>query len=122
MAKHIETGMQGENIAASYLAAKNYKILARNWTTGHLELDIIAKKDDIIVIVEVKTRTGNLEMYDPAIAVNRQKQKQLIRAANRYILNNNLDNEVRFDIISIFIQGKDHHVSHLEDAFYPTLR
>jgi len=121
MAKHIETGKQGENIAAEYLASKKYKILARNWTAGHLELDIVAKKDNMLIVIEVKTRSGNLEMYNPAIAVNKQKQRQLIRAANRYILAYNINEEVRFDIISVFINGNEHAISHLEDAFYPTL-
>ncbi len=122
MAEHIETGKKGENIAAKYLITNGYTVLTRNWTAGHLELDIIAKKNNIIIIVEVKTRTGNLQMYDPAVAVNRQKQKQLIRAANRYILTYNIQDEVRFDIISVFINGNDYNISHLEDAFYPTLR
>ncbi len=120
MAEHNETGKKGEDIAAKYLLENNYKILERNWRAGHLEIDIIAKIKDIIVIVEVKTRTST-SMYDPAMAVNRIKQKQLIRAANKYILSSNLSNEVRFDIISVFILGSQHKLEHLTDAFYPTL-
>ena len=120
MAEHNEIGKKGEEIAVAYLKKKGYFIIEQNWRYGHLELDIIAKTNAMLAIIEVKTRTSNA-LYDPAISVNRLKQKQLIRAANRYIQQHNISNEVRFDIISILLEGKQPIIEHLEDAFYPTL-
>lgn len=121
MAEHNDLGLKGEQYAAKYLKKNNYSILDRNWRAGHLEIDIVASKDDFIVFVEVKTRT-NEKFYDAAIAVNRLKQKQIIRAANCYIQKNDIKREARFDIISVFVNGDHFKLDHLEDAFYPTLR
>jgi putative endonuclease len=117
MAEHNETGAQGEKIAAEYLVKNGYKILERNWRNYHQEIDIIASKGDELVIVEVKCRTGN-PMIAPAAAVNRNKQSLLIKAANAYIREKNIDLDTRFDIISVIL-GNTIHVEHLEYAFYP---
>ncbi len=64
MAKHLDTGKQGEAIAAQYLLSQNYTLLEKNWRAGHLELDIIAKKEGLVIIAEVKTRTGRPQNYE----------------------------------------------------------
>ena len=112
-------GNKGENIALNFLKELGYSILEKNWRHSNLEIDIIAKDKNTIVIVEVKIR--NTDMYgDPEDFVNRNKQKLLIRAANAYIIRNNINADVRFDIIAI-IETKDGGLSikHLVDAFYP---
>jgi putative endonuclease len=118
MAEHNQTGLNGEQIAGAYLAGKGYTILESNWRFQHAEIDVIAKKGGILVIAEVKTRKSNF-LGEPEEFVNRQKQKHLIRAANAYIEKNNLDMEVRFDIVSVLITGSTHRVTHIEDAFQP---
>ena len=119
MAEHNETGKQGESIAVQYLQNKGYRILVQNWHNHHEEIDIIAAKDNELVIVEVKCRTSTL--VNPVIAVNRNKQNRLIKAANAYIQRKNIDMETRFDVISIIL-GKETTIDHIENAFYPRAR
>jgi len=120
MADHNETGKQGETIAVEYLQNKGYQILEQNWHNHHQEIDIIAAKGNEMVIVEVKCRKGS-PLVEPYLAVNRNKQNLLIKAANAYIQWKNIDKETRFDIISITL-GKEINIDHIEDAFYPRVR
>ena len=120
MADHNETGKQGEAIAVEYLQNKGYVILEQNWHNHHREIDIIATKGNEMAIVEVKCRTG-APLVEPYIAVNRNKQNLLIKAANAYIQKNNIDLETRFDIVSITL-GKEVSIDHIENAFYPRVR
>lgn len=120
MAKHYDLGKQGEEIAANYLAAKGYKIIARNWRFGKDEIDIIAERDNFLVIIEVKTRSSS-DYGEPEEAVGDQKQRLLIRAANEYVIRKEIDLEVRFDIFTIVIKSGKQTINHIEDAFYPTL-
>lgn len=115
--KH-ELGNLGEEFALHLLVSKGFKILATNWRFRKDEVDIIAKDDQFLVIVEVKTRSTNY-FGEPFTAVTKKKQGFLIRAANAYIEANNIDLECRFDIISIVFVNKKHQIQHIEDAFYP---
>ena len=113
-----ELGRLGEDLACNYLINKGYRILERNWHSGHKEIDIIALNDDVLVVVEVKTRkTG--DYGDPDIAVGRDKQRMLIQAANAYVRYKNLDVDVRFDIVSILFSDEVPEIEHIEDAFIP---
>ena len=118
MAEHIDFGKQGEEIAVKYLTDKGYEILERNWRNRHKEIDIIAKDGKDLVIVEVKTRKSN-SYGEPDLAVNKQKQRLLVYAANAYIYRNNLDMDTRFDIISIYFREGKPIIDHIEDAFLP---
>jgi|ERR1022692_1286179 putative endonuclease len=118
MAEHNQTGTTGEELAASFLEKKGYSVLEKNWRFGHEEIDILASKDSTLVVAEVKTRKSNF-FGEPEEFVTRQKQKHLIKAANAYIEKNNLDLEVRFDIISIILSGNEQKIFHIEDAFHP---
>ena len=118
MAEHIDFGKQGEEIAEKYLMDKGYEILERNWRNRHKEIDIIAKDGRFLVIVEVKTRKSS-NYGEPDIAVNKQKQRLLIYAANAYIFRNNMDIDTRFDIISIVFKDGKPVIDHIEDAFMP---
>jgi len=120
MAEHNEFGKKGEDIAAEYLQKKGYKILERNWVSGKNEIDIIAREGKYIIVIEVKTR-HSIYAGEPETAVTRDKQKSLIRAANSYVRKMNMDEEVRFDIISILVVKGKEQINHIEDAFYPTL-
>ncbi|MCX6297043.1 MAG: YraN family protein [Bacteroidetes bacterium] len=79
----------------------------------------MARVSQTLVIAEVKTRKSNY-FGEPESFVTKQKQKNLIKAANEYILRNNLDLEVRFDIVSVVLNDIS-AVKHIEDAFYPLL-
>lgn len=122
MATHNELGALGEQIAVDYLIERGYQIIERNWSNGHKEIDIVAKDDDTIVIVEVKTRR-NTYLVEPETAVDVFKQRNLIWAANSFVNRFQYDNDVRFDIISIVIdRNNEKRIEHIEDAFYPSLR
>jgi putative endonuclease len=121
MAESHNLGQEGEEIAAGHLKKSGYKILHRNWKAGKLELDIIAENKDFIVFAEVKTRTDDF-LENPVSAVNREKQRSMIFAANTYIQRNNIDKESRFDVITIIKKGDSHQIDHIEGAFYPTLK
>ncbi len=115
----LQTGNQGEQLAAEYLLAKGYAIVARNWRYQKAELDIIAKCERTTVFVEVKTRRGLAYGY-PEEGVTPAKQKHLARGANAYVLEHDINNDIRFDIISIILgKGKAPEINHIEDAFFP---
>lgn len=118
MATHNELGKIGEEIAAQYLLKNGYKILRRNFYFDKAEIDIIAQKeDDTVVIVEVKTRNSSF-FGDPQDFVTKNKIKLLVKAANEYIISNNLNVEVRFDIIAILKNQKTEQLQHFKNAFY----
>ncbi|MCW3105363.1 MAG: hypothetical protein JWO09_3803 [Bacteroidetes bacterium] len=118
MAEHNDTGNKGEVLAANYLKDKGYRILETNWRFRNFEADIIASGGGMLVVAEVKTRSSNF-FGEPETFVNRQKQRNLIKAANAYIQQKGLDLEVRFDIISVLMNGSVDNVKHIEAAFYP---
>ncbi len=117
MAKHNRTGEWGEDIAAEWLIAKGYSIIERNWHLGHLEIDIVAMKDDRLIFVEVKTRENT--DIDPVSAVDRRKIMRVVRAANAYIAASALPHEPQFDIIAISGPPAAHTLAHIPDAFRP---
>lgn len=121
MAESHILGNKGEDIAADYLKKSGFKILFRNWKWGKNEIDIIAEKDDLVVFVEVKTRTSDF-LGGVASAITTEKQKSIIFAANGYIQKFNVDKESRFDVLTIIKTGDKHQIEHIEYAFYPTLR
>lgn len=122
MASHNEFGALGEQIALEYLLGLGYQILETNWVCGHKEVDIIAKDDDTIVIVEVKTRRSSF-LVEPEATVDIFKQRHLIWAANTYVNRYQYDLDVRFDIISIVIdRNNEKRIEHIQDAFYPSYK
>jgi len=118
MSKHNEIGVKGEQIATEFLLKKGYIIVHRNWRTGRREVDIIAAKDDTLVVVEIKTRSGTAFGY-PEEAVNQKKQAFLREAATVISIENPQYRNIRFDVISVLVQGgMVREVVHFEDAFY----
>lgn len=119
--KSHELGKVGENLAVEMLLEKGYEILEQNWRFHHNEVDIIARIDNLLVIAEVKTRTGDT-YGEPYTAVDLRKQRYLIFAAERYLYSHKLDLEVRFDIISILHDQNRTVVEHIPEAFHPIAR
>ncbi len=117
MSNNIKTGQKGESLACEYLKSKGYTIIEKNWRFKHLEIDIIAEKENLLIVAEVKYRSATI-YGAPEIFVNRQKQKFLIEATNHYIQRKNIDKEVRFDIIAISKNNGDLIIHHIKDAFY----
>lgn len=110
-------GLWGEGIAARYLQDKGYKILDRNYYTRNGELDIICEKDSKIIFVEVKTRKST-SFGSPEEAITRKKINHLRQAALIYL--NSVEHpykEIRFDVITILIEGNKEVINHIEQAF-----
>lgn len=118
MAHHNELGKLGEELAAQYLVQQGYRILEQNYRYDRAEVDIIAQKEeDILVVVEVKTRNSDF-FGDPQDFVTPGKIKQIVKATDEYVVSNDLDVEVRFDIIAVLKNSKEERLEHFENAFY----
>ncbi len=121
MAAHNELGKWGEQVAVEYLQKKGYQIMFRDWKIGHRDLDIIAKKDDVVVILEVRTRRNN-HFGDAEMTIDRQKIKNICIASNAFVKRLKVDNDIRFDIIAITgTPDTGYTINHIEDAFKPHL-
>ncbi|MCX7881561.1 MAG: YraN family protein [Patescibacteria group bacterium] len=98
-----DVGKRGEEMACNYLKNKNYQIIEKNFTCRWGEIDIIAKKDNKIVFIEVKTRVGD-KKGKPYEAINYFKLKGLKRAINFYLLKKNLKNyKLSLEVISVIL-------------------
>ena len=108
-------GIRGEAEVARYLRKKGYTLLASQWRCRFGELDIVAQKEDTLVIVEVKFRSG-AACGDPAEAVDVRKQRKICRVTLDYLMRHPQYQEkpCRFDVISIYGDGQ---IRHIEDAF-----
>lgn len=120
MAQHNLLGKSGEELASEFLISCGYIVRDVNWTSGKYELDIVAYKDNILVVVEVKTR-GSSDFAYPEEAVTEKKIRNIVRATEAYITTHDLNMDVRFDIISIIGKEPPFEIEHIEDAFLPPL-
>ena len=117
MAQHNELGKLGEELAVAFLEKDGYAILETNWTFQKAEIDIIAQKENILAVVEVKTRSS-LDFGLPQEFVKPKKIQLLVKAINEYVTQNDLDVEVRFDIVAIHKENTEFVIEHIEEAFY----
>lgn len=117
MAEHNDLGNLAEELAATFLEKKGYKILVKNFRYQRGEIDIIAEFNNQIIIVEVKARGSDIFM-EPQEAVTKTKIKSLVMVADFFMKDRNLNQEVRFDIIAVLPGEKRKlQITHLEDAF-----
>lgn len=117
MTKIHDLGRRGEDIAASFLQNNGYQILKRNYRYRKAEIDIIARKNGIVAMIEVKTR--NQSFYEGlSDSISKKKRNLLVMAADHYILTNSMDLEVRFDIITLIKGQEGYTIEHIPDAFY----
>lgn len=108
-------GRYGERVAQRYLQRHGYQILETNWRGAHGELDIIASRDSLVVIIEVKTRRGS-EFGHPASAVNHSKLRRMKKLATEWLsAQEAFYPNVRFDVIAVLcgVSGAA-QVEHLE--------
>ena len=117
MAQHNELGKKGEQLAVDFLLKNKYEIIERNYRFDKAEVDIIAIKEDILAVIEVKTRS-TIDFGNPEDFVKPKQIKNLVKAVDEYVNENDLDIEVRFDIIAIVKEKKGFSIEHLENAFY----
>jgi len=110
-------GEKGEDLASRYLRKKGYKVLARNYKNRLGEIDIIAEKDNVVVFVEVKTRSGS-RFGHPFEAVNKTKRQKLQKVALLYLKRYPRQYPARFDVLSITIREKSNPlIEHITNAF-----
>lgn len=113
-----QLGMAGETAAIRYLQQHQYTLLARNFRTAYGEIDIIARDQDTIVFVEVKTRTSR-HYGRPCEAVSSAKRQKIIRMANTYLCRYQAwDRPCRFDVIEVFATRHQARIHHIRHAFW----
>ncbi len=119
MAQHNELGKTGEQIAKDFLLEKGYTILETNWRYQKAELDLIVMDQQVLVFVEVKTRSSDF-FGSPEDAVTVLKEKLMAHAATAYMRKIGHEWAIRFDIIAIVVKGEGRcEIQHLQDAFFP---
>ncbi|MDP4184363.1 MAG: YraN family protein [Bacteroidota bacterium] len=116
MALHNELGVAGEQLARDYLEKKGFLILDTNWRCGKKEIDIIAREGAELVIVEVKTRTGDYFGY-PWESVTDHKIRLLVHATEAYIQIHDINLETRFDVVSVILTDNTFEIEHIRNAF-----
>ncbi len=112
----VSVGRQGEQLAADFLQKQGFVLLEKNWRHGYMEVDLVCLDGDYLVLVEVKTRS-DLRHGLPEAAVTRKKERHLLEAAERYLDHKSRDNEVRFDIVSIWESDNEVRINHIREAF-----
>ena len=117
MAAHNELGKSGELAAVDYLIRKGFSIKEKNWRFQKAEVDIIAQQNKVLVVIEVKTRSNSF-FGEPHEFISQDKIRLLTKAIDHYVVERDLDVEVRFDIIGIVMTEHKTSITHLEDAFY----
>lgn len=119
MAKHNDLGKIGEEIATKFILKKGYTILETNWRHRKAEIDIVAKVDDVLIFIEVKSRSSDY-FGRPETFVDAVKQQLIADAASVYMEKVGHEWEVRFDIISVLFHNEAYQsVDHFKDAFFP---
>ena len=117
MADHNELGKAGEEKAFEFLSAQGYRVIARNWRFRQKEVDIIAWDGDILVVVEVRTRTSS-QWEHPRESITPAKIRFLVLATDDFIQQNKIDNRVRFDVVTCMpVNETEWDIDHIKDAF-----
>ena len=113
-----KTGVWGEVFAARYLRDMGYKILTSNFVCRFGELDIVAEKNGLVCIVEVKTRNKNTSV-SPMEAVDEGKRSRLESAAKQFMSYAEIKSGVRFDVCEVLVDDNDklHSINYIENAF-----
>lgn len=117
----VKVGKSGEDLAAEYLKSLGYKIIHRNYYSQYGEIDIIALDDDLLVFLEVKTRTSNLS--SALSSVSYAKQLKLSKTASFFLSQKHQyeDNFTRFDLIVVLKKPDSTKIQHFKDAFTSVL-
>lgn len=108
------TGRCGEDLAAQYLEQQGYTIVERNYRLRTGEVDIIARDNEYLVFIEVKTRRSK-RFGSPFEAVDVRKQQQIVQVAAAYVRGREIP--VRFDVVAVYLNGQDVRIEVLKNAF-----
>ncbi len=116
--KSKQLGRYGEDLASRYLEQKGYQILERNYRWARAEVDIIARKENLLIFVEVKT-AASPAMGEPISWVHEKKQRQVALAAQHYLQAKEIHGlDCRFDVIGIIRKRGSFNITHIENAFW----
>ncbi len=118
MSHRTTLGRRGEDIAVEFLCERGYQIVARNWRCREGELDVIARDEDTLVVVEVRTRRGT-RFGSPEESITPAKQEHLIAAAQSYLQEAGFEEaDWRIDVIAIEIgpAGQIKRLNHIQSA------
>lgn len=116
--KRMELGRLGERLARSYLEEKGYTVLSQNYRTKLGEIDLVVKKNETIIFVEVRTRSSAV-YGTPQESIDRYKQEKLIRLALQFCAHHYLySQDLRFDVIAITLQDNEPKIEHIPNAFW----
>jgi putative endonuclease len=113
----IKKGKEGEKLAADFLVSKGFEIVERNYRHKQSEIDLVVKKNNWLIFVEVKLRTSDAYGY-PEDFVDYKKAKNIIDGAEEYTYQKDWQGNVRYDIVSIREIRGEREIVHIEDAFY----
>ena len=114
MSDKIKTGNKGEKLAAEFLQQKGFEVVARNYRFKKAEIDLIVKRENWMIFVEVKTRSSTA-FGEPEEFVDERKINHIFNAAEEYIFSTDWRGHIRFDIISVKL-GREVVIEHFEDA------
>ena len=114
--RHVR-GLEGEEIAKTFLDARGWKVLVHRFRMGRLEVDIVARKGSLIAFIEVKTRWDG-RFGSPLEAVTWAKQREIVRVASAWVdRHGRPEFTYRFDVIGIMLGGVRPRIEHVQDAF-----
>ena len=111
-------GDRGERLAAEHLERAGWTILARNFRLGHREVDLVARRAEVVAFVEVKTRAG-LGYGHPLEAITALKRREIQRVAQVWVERHGREGDVyRYDAVAVLIiAGAEPVIEHVEDAW-----
>ncbi len=109
--------MEAENLAADFLKQQGYEIVERNYRYQRSEIDLIVRKENWLVFVEVKMRSSDAFGY-PEEFVDYRKAKNIVFGAEQYTFEHNFEGNVRYDVVAISLRNGKPEIRHFEDAFY----
>ena len=114
MSNKAEIGTAGERLAANYFTDLGFEVVERNFRFRRAEIDLIVKRENWLIFVEVKTRSSSA-FGEPEAFVDRKQTLNIFAAAEEYIFSRDWMGHIRFDIISVKL-GNPPEVTHFEDA------
>jgi putative endonuclease len=117
MSDKIKKGKEAEDLAARFLESNGYEIVERNYRYRRSEIDLIVRKDNWLVFVEVKMRSSDAFGY-PEEFVDYTKAKNIVYGAEQYTFENKYEGNVRYDVVAISMRHGQPDIKHFEDAFY----
>tara|TARA_R110000796_G_scaffold9557_1_gene32457 strand:- start:19184 stop:19528 length:345 start_codon:yes stop_codon:yes gene_type:complete len=110
-------GKKGEDLAVEFLERAGYLILDRNFRYKRSEIDIICSREGLLIFVEVKSRSSKA-FGQPETFVSKSQVQSILQAAEAYMIEDNWQGDIRFDIIAIYKKGEFEEIEHFQDAFY----